>query len=641
MSKITRTEGLVLLILALGTVCLFNCMTTRANGEGPIVISVIINGVDVSRDPHTIVEARLRTSVTVNVTWSMLYTPGIQYGWMQVSLYNNASKIQNSTRFTDRGTKINQIWACSLIPGEWTLVNNKEYGRVEVTLLKFDGIEIFSNTTRYTIKILPEQVNLSLSSYNFKNDSNGRMKHLNASYYVTSKQDPSFHHPNLQFSCTIFDETDTPVQKADIYVNSLGFLNVIIDREYLIFMEEQTMKITNKATTLIEPISIETNMGSIVNRTDFLLYYRNLTEIHDDEDVSVVLNLEAATSTNRTGGITYPLYYEWTASNGTEPPFQNGTSYAYLGVIMSINLDPSLTPIIEQLSVDIWFEGNFILKSKQISLRLRDQVFREEIDINLMNQATLKTDGIGDLCFQLKGKQTAIPVSSHPVSIDIVNETAGEPLSSLMFQTNVNGCTTISLSEIEIQDLEHIKIQVHAFSNLTFKESIRTFHMGEIFIRVPPILRLNNKSMSFTLCSNCKNIISMSVLADRNDSYFSGRLTKLVFFDEVRVVILECSALVGHNGAIECALPVQVLRAGQTVFVSVMLKATLTSQELSSIVQFQVVAIIDSGNTATTIAVASAVFLLAAVIGVMITIRCVKTARHNFLSKDQFTIIVA
>jgi hypothetical protein len=621
--------------------CLFNGMTKRVSGEYQSLVSVIINDVDVTKDPHPVVEARLRTSLKVNVSWDMWYNPVGQYGWMQVSLYNNATWLHNSTQYTENGYNNNRVWDCSLVSDEWTLANNKEYGRVAVTLLRYDGIEIESNTTWYTIRVLPEQVNLSLPSYTFKNDSNGRMDHLNASYFVTSSQDPSFHHPGLGFSCEIFDGANVLLQMADFYVNPLGYLDVVIEREYLVFVEGQTMKIKNHATTLIEPITIETDMGAIVNRTDFLLYYRNLTEAYEGGNASVIVNLEAGTSINRTGVIGLPLYFEWIVSNGTGPPLQSGSSSAPLGTVMSVFLDPRFTPIIEQLTVDLWFEGNFVFKSKQVSLQLRDQVLREEIDICFMNQALLIAEGIGDLCFHLKGMQSGIPVSYHLVRIVVLNETSGESTSSMVCTTDGNGSTTISLMDGAIRDLEHVHVLVQAFANLVLKESIRTFHMGDIFTRMRPTLRLNNATMGLTLDSSSENMISMSVLADGDVGFFSGRLAKLVFFDEKHVAILECYTPVGQDGLIACILPVHIMRAGQTIRVSVKIDATLKSQELSSIVQFHVVAIIDSAGTATMLAWTSTVFILAAIFGVLITLWCVKKARYKFLSKDQFTITIA
>ncbi len=617
--------------------CLFNGMIGTARGAYQSLISVAINDVEVTNDPHPVVEARLRTSLEVNVTWTMMYPDG-QYGWMKVSLYNNVSLLRNSTLFTDRGIDLNRIWVCSLVPNEWTLENYKEYGRVEVTL--FLSEELISTSTSYTIRVIPEQVNLTFPSYTFKNDSNGRMDHLNASYFVTSYQDPSFHHPDLGFSCEIFDGANTLLQMADFYVNPLGHLDVIIDREYLIFMEGHTMKIKNHVTTLIEPITIETDMGSIVNRTDFLLYYRNLTEDYDGGNVSVIVNLETGALINRTGIFGLPLYFEWTVSNMTGQPLWNGNSTAPLGAVMSIRLEPIFIPIIEQLTVDLWFEGNFIFKSKNISLQLHDQVLREEVDICLTNQALLLAEGMGDLCFHLEGKESGVPVSYHLVRIVVVNETSGESTSSVVCTTSGNGNTTISLSDGVIRDLEHVSVLVQAFANLSFKESIQAFRMGDIFPRMRPTLRLNNASTGITLDVSSKNILSMSVLADEDVEFFSGRQIRLVFFDENNDMILDCSTPVGKCGLIACVLPVHILRAGQTLHVSVKIDATLKSQELSSIVWFHVAAIIDSASTTTIQAWTSAAFILAAIFGVIITVWCVKTARYKFLSKDQFTITI-
>jgi hypothetical protein len=467
------------------------------------------------------------------------------------------------------------------------------------------------------------------------------MDHLNASYYLRSIQDPSFHHTNLHFSCEIFDNANTLLHKADFSVNNLGFLNVILDREYLISLEEQTMVIKNHVTTLIEPITIETEMGSIVNRTDFLLYYKNLTQINNEAGVSVAVNLEAGTFLYGLDTIAPPLYFEWMVSNVTRNPLQNGSGSVGLRKPISIFLDPRFTPVIEELTIDLWFEGNFIFKSKQISLHLRDQVLREVLDLSLTNYAALMNCGMGDLCFQLREMHTGNPVPYHPVKIVTMIESVEEPLSTLICTTDENGSTKLSLSEGAIRDLEHVLIKIQAFANLTFKELIQTFRIGEIFTRLRPSLRFNNVTDGLTLYTGLKNEISMSVLFNGDIAYLSGRRARLLFFDEQNAALFELNTPVRNDGLVVCDLPVHLLRAGQTIRVSVTIGATLVSQELSANVWYHVVAVIDSASNTAVLVLTSSICIVAAIFGLIITITCVKKARYNFLSKDQFSIKLA
>nr|MDO8118477.1 hypothetical protein [Candidatus Sigynarchaeota archaeon] len=643
MSKITRTEGLVLLILALGTACLFNSMARRASGLEASLVSVMINGQDLTSHPGAIVEARLRTSLEINVTWKMLYDlNATQTGWMQISLYNNASLVRSSALFTESGSNNNRVWFCPLVPEEWTLANYREYGRVEVALKIVDnGILGVNQLSNFTIRVLPEQVNVSLSSYTFKNESNGRMDHLNASYHVTSVQDPSFHHPNLCFSCEIFDVANSRLHEADFHVDTRGFLDVIIEDEYLIFLEGERIRVTNHATTLIEPITIETNMEAIVNRTDFLLYYHNLTETYDGNAVSIGVNLDVGMSANWSSVLDFPLYYEWTVSNTTGTRLQNGSAFAFLGAPISIGLDASFTPIIEYLFLDLWFEGNFFFKSKQVSISLGDQVIRKEIDIYLANQGELIEAGIGDIRFQLNVKQAMTPVPYHPARIEIVNETTGGSLSVLVCITDENGCATMPLSGGMLRDLEHVQVVVKALANLTFKESTKAFSLANFFTRMTPSLRLNNVSSGLILHTNVENEISMSILVDGDVEFFSGRLAELEFFTGDRGVIQEYLSIIRSGGIVTCPIPAHALQAGMTVYVHVVIDATLVSQELSATVSFRVVAIVDGTGNVTMQAWMAIIFLLGAVFGVILSIKCVKRIRQGFLSKDQFTITLA
>ncbi len=166
MSKFTRTEGLVLLILALGTVCFFNGTTRQASGAEAFVLSVVINGQDLTSQPSTIVEARLRTSLEINVTWRMWYdNESDNYGWMNISLYNSTSIVRESAQFKEIGLKNNRVWNCPLVPEEWTLAKSKEYGRVEVVIFVYDGVEGTFHTKNYTILILPEWVGGSSNTF--------------------------------------------------------------------------------------------------------------------------------------------------------------------------------------------------------------------------------------------------------------------------------------------------------------------------------------------------------------------------------------------------------------------------------------------------------------------------------------------
>ncbi|MEX2682892.1 MAG: hypothetical protein Q6373_014980 [Candidatus Sigynarchaeota archaeon] len=618
-------------------------MTRQASGENVSLISVAINGQVLTSHPDTIIEARLRTSLEINVTWTMLYDPNAtQSGWMQISLYNNASLVRSSALFTESGSNISRTWSCPLVPGEWTLPSYKEYGRVEVALkIIEDGILCDRVLRNFTILVKPEQLNVSLSSYTFKNASNGRMDHLNASYRVTSIQDPSFHHPGLRFSCEIFDVANSLLHETDFYVDASGFLDVIIDNDYLILLEGKRFLIKNHPTTLIEPITIETSLATIVNRTDVLLYYRNLTEIHEGNAVFINVNIDVGMSPDWNGVLVFPLYYEWTVSTATRTRLQNGSAFALLGTLMSIGLDASLTPIIEDLFLDIWFEGNFFFKSKQISISLGDQVIRKEIDIYLANLGELIENGAGDIRFQFNVKQTTTPIAYHPVGINIINVTSGGSLSLLTSITDGFGRATMSLSKDMIRDLENVQVVITAVANLTFKESTKTFSMVDFFTRMTPSIRLNNVSSGLTLYTNVDNEISMSILVDGDVDFFSGRQAKLVFFTKDQGVIQENTCFIKSGGLITCRIPVHAMQAGMTVHVGVVIDATMVSQELSAMVSFRVRAIVDGTSNTAMQAWMTIIFLIAAVFGVMAGIKGVKRFHHRFLSKEQFTITVA
>lgn len=641
MSKITRTEGMVLLILALGTVCFLDGLATRGSGADNSLISVVINGTDVSHDPPCTIVERLRATISVNVTWTMLYNPDYQLGWMQIALYNNASKIQASIQFTDRGINRNRVWVFSLLPEEWTLANKMEYGRVEVTLEKFDGIQTFTNTTRYPIQVLPEQVNVSLVSYSFNNDTLGRMDFLNASYHVQSVQDPSFHHPNLQFSCQILNATRSIVFASEFSVNEFGSLDVIIGKGPLISLEAQSMVIKNVFTTRMEPVVIETSMDLIVNRTDFLLYYRNMTENLMSTGVSVTLNFETGTLIPGLEAISPPLYYEWSVVNGSGYIFQQGSGSEAICRSMAIRLDASLTPFMEQLSVVLWFEGNFIFKSKQVSLRLQDQLLRSEMEMELVNHAYLLARGMGNLSILVKDGQAGTPIPLHPVDVWTLIDSVEDPQSSFSCLTDENGLLSIPLSDAAILGLEKVRIIVTAHANIGFKEYTKIFQLNSLFPRVQPSLRLNNNTGSLVLHVHQKNQLSMSILVDGNVSLFSGRSASVKFLDERALVLQEVTVIVGIDGQFACILPVDLFDAGQKVWMHVRIGATLVNQELSESVMLRAVAVIDSALEASKMALNASIIIIVAMFGVIVAGMYVKRKRYTFLSKHKFTIKLA
>lgn len=560
---------------------------------------------------------------------------------MQISLYNSASLVRNSSQFTENGEHNNQVWCCPLAPEEWTLSNNWECGRIEVALYRYDGNNLYTEEWNCSILVLPEQLDVTLSSYTFKNETDGRMDHLNASYRVTSVQDPSFHHPGLCFSCEIFDGANVLLYGTDFNVSAGGFLDLIIDKEHLELLEGQKLLVKTQPTTLIEPVTIETDMIDIVDRTDFLLYYRNLTESYDGGAVSIWINFELGNNANWSGALEFPLYYEWTVSNTTGAPFQNGSAFVQLGEPLPIELEAGLTPLLEHLILDLRFEGNFFFKPKHISLALYDQVTRKEVSIELANLGEILATGVGDLLFQLKEGQANSPVTHHPVKFLLANETTGGQLSAMTCTSDGNGCAPVTLSEGMLRDLEHVSVAVQSLANLSLKESVRVFLLRDYFQRMSPSLRVNNASFGLTLISNKMNVLSMSVLVDGDFGLFMDKTAMITFFNDEGAVIQQGIQLVGQGGSISCAIPVHALREGMVVRVSVVVEATLVSKQLTAEVSFHVEAMLDPEGTAKIQAWTVTTVLLVSVIGAMISIKCVKRVRQGLLSKDQFTITVA
>jgi hypothetical protein len=248
---------------------------------------------------------------------------------------------------------------------------------------------------------------------------------------------------------------------------------------------------------------------------------------------------------------------------------------------------------------------------------------------------------MGELSFQLVENQSWYPVPSHPLEIITRFDLDGETLSSSRCITDENGRVNVSLSDAAIRDLERVLVYIKASASINFKESTQMFYMRDIFSRVHPSLTFNNRTSSLTLRADIKNTLLMSILADGGNSIFSGRNVHVQFFDGGDASLMEVTATVGNDGLIACVIPVQLLRAGQVVQVVVAIKATLVNYEARAMAFFHVVSIMDPAAETTSFMVTLTTIIAGSIAGLVITIKCVKRARYNFLSKDQFTIKLA
>ncbi|HME51247.1 MAG TPA: hypothetical protein VKM55_03460 [Candidatus Lokiarchaeia archaeon] len=638
MSQITWKKRLVLLILFIGSFLVFNNYTGKVSGYNYSLVSVQINGKNALGNPNLLTQARLQSELIVNATWCLYYNPAIERCSVKFQLFNNKSLICNSTQYSDIGSNINHLWMIPLLPQNWSLVGGQEYGQILISFDLFDGLTAMTKSYVFPVLVLPEEINCTLSSTCLENDTSGRMKQLDLLYQVKSIQNPLCIHSGLGFSCNILNVNNDTIGTQDFFVNNNGFLNVTISTQYLIYLENNSFVLNSFASTKFLPVVITGRLSGLIHRSDIILYFQNITEITQGGYSSISLNFEANATQNNPELENNTLYFTWKLLNESSSMVDSGSIFTNLFRMFTITIKSIFITDLENLSLSLWFEGNFLFKEKSVELFLANLCSRENIDISLINIQELQRDGYGNLIFRLNCAQDSHYLSNHQIEFKLLNIVNNGTEIDIIKETDSEGCFNITLTQQILRDLESYEVVVRSIASLEFKENNTSFLLKNLFSRVQPEILMENTS-TVSLFSGARNKLEFKLNASNfNENILDGTLISLSTLDETNHVIDQQYVHVDSNGLIDYILPVHYLVAGQDIFINISMNATFITKELAFIEKIQIQAInMENGHSpAQSYTISLSIFLPGTCILAILFV--FKRHKKQFLSKKAFKI---
>lgn len=641
MSKTTWNERLVILILSLGTLLAFNGIMGKVTGYDFSLISVRINGLDALGDPDFLLQTRLRTEITIDVTWSMYYEAPLQQGRVYFSLYNSVTSIENSTVFTDCGSAIHHMWTFSLLPQEWDMNGRREYGKIVIFLEKFDGVACFSEHYDFPILVFPEEVSCVYMTKYFKNDTGGRMDHLKLTYFVTSMQNSSYHHPGLGFKCEIFNNRNETLDVHDFYVNIDGFLELIIEKELLIYLENNSIKLQNHQSTQLEPVLIERSLDEIISRTDMIVYYKNITENSSNGTSTFVLSFDTSIVGNISSAIGQDLYLDWKLVDSSEREVDSGNFYIRLESVFVLTVNSDFTRNAEVLKFCVWIEGNFFLKSKKFDVILDSLLDRDDVDVDYLGLQEFQGNVCGILSFIIKNTRTSTPLNHHDAKVTIYHCGNASIFQEFLRITDGDGQFNITISQEALELLEFLRIEIQSISTLRFKECTLSLLFSDLCTRVQPEIGICNETTGLVLEKNERNTIRMNIFVNGSgDANFSECVARIFLLDEKNRSLYDEFTRVDQNGNLEFELPVDLLHEKQRLTIHVIMNSTFKSKPLAFSAPLYILKINDYRAPFMSPLVVIFTSITFIGIGFLIFLIIIKKHKKSFLTKNKFTISI-
>lgn len=641
MSRTCLTKRAILLLLFVGMILITSGVARTASGITHSLISVRINGIDAVESPHPLVQARLRSELVIDVAWQMYYNPGGEQGSVQFFLFNNVSSIQNSTVFTDIGPRIDRSWNATLVPQEWTMNGRREYGKIVILFTMFDGFTFMTDFHEFAILVLPEELDCAFSSLSLENDSYGRMNRVNASFAISSIQDPSYIYSGLGFTCEILDSARSIIGTRDFFVNDEGFLPVIIEKTFLIYLENNSFKLRNHDSDCLEPVTIERNLGELIHRTDLGLYFLGMTEIEPPGNTSLPLTFESRISSNGTNVSMSSLYFTWQLENGSWGSIDNGSIVAMARTNFTIVINAEFVKDLENLAITIWFEGNFMLRSNFSEYWLADNFHRDAMAVTFTNYASLRSSGTGSFRFQLENQSSLEPVIGHRIDIEV--SCTGN--SILLFKTSrlsdEHGCTDLAMTREMLDRLDILRVLVRSIADSKLKEATLNLNLCELFPRVQPVAIVRNDTSMLSLEIGTTNTIAFEVTINGSDGTVRhGTMISISLVDASNRVLENVSVPVDENGLIEFILPVDRLQAKQRLTIIMVMNATLQYRPLMFTTRIFISTVTDPAAILANAAI-TACTSISLVGASLITLLLVsKRFKKSNLTKKDFTVSV-
>jgi len=594
-----------------------------------------------SGNPPPVVTARLRSRVTVNATWYMYYEAPIQMGQVQFTLYNSVSKIDSSPLYQETGPAINHVWSFYLDPGEWSMQGRREQGKVVIILAKFDGVSYAEDRHEYPIMVYPEELSCAFTSLYLGNDSTGRMDCLNATYLVTSVQDPTFHHAGLGFTRTITNDRDEVLAQDDLFVNSGGVLDVYIEKSFLIYLENFSFTLQNHDSLRLELVFIEQPLAGLINRTGLLVACTNITEAVGDNGTALDAHFEIHARWNATCEANRSLYATWqlVLSNGTV--LDQGFQFVSLGTGFTITIEPSQVQFLESLTLDAWIEGTYEYTSASCTVDIASKIDRDAIRIEQAGYLDDHETGQGIMSFLLIQEVNSSAIPMHQARVQVAYRANDSVVLDSWEVSDGNGTVKAILSQAILDQLESFVLMIQAIPDLHFTGATMTAILADEFHRDEPVIAPRNDTTALVLEKGKINTIELAITINGSSAAILSRFpATIVIVNASDNPIYHETAIIDPRGIVVLELPVDLLPARQWLTFLVSLNATFEHKPARFSTPMLISRIIDPQAILARQVITIFSIVAVAGIGSLLTMIVWKKVKKPLLSKKDFTISV-
>ncbi len=491
---------------------------------------VHINGQQVHPAESPVVSARLGSTLIVNACWFLLYDPYNENCCVQFELYNNVSLIEKSPRYFDNNKTSTIAWSVPLLPSDWSLNGRQEYGRVSVIMQSFSsGI---TDSKKFTIIVLPEQLECAYSSRVLKNDSDGRMYFMNVSFHVGSLQDPSRAVNDVAFTFELCDLSGLVFHSWIMSTDAYGNLHLVLTRDVLFELERYKIRGVHAQTNKDEYTSIELRLDELLQRECMTCTPAGVTRIDGDPLFAATVSFSLDTDAVIFDEAYRDVYYRWNVSDGLSQLLDQGYGFATVDTVFSFKIKNDVLPTLEALSLNIMIEGNFLLQGIYFRAFLGNLFCRDIISLEITNIEKIQNGNANSIQLRVLNASSAGVVAFKPFTVTWIKTTNTSCFSNAVCSSNNDGFVCLVPEQHVLDEIEIYSISVDAESTVDFLSVHEVFMLDSLFSR-------NTLDLE---CYTARKNVSLSIENDYTfqcnfipDVYsfvnFSGALVNIDFLD--------------------------------------------------------------------------------------------------------------
>ena len=553
--SLNNAKAYQIVILFLFAIISFNLIPVNIRATSSFtLISLEINGDSIDVDYEGEIEARLRTNLTINATWNVETPP--QYHHVRFLLWNNETLLYKSEEFTEEGYHINRFWSVTLDPKDWDLNQSFELGRIIIEYIEYDGEP---DMEEYYLRILPEQLNCSLTSKNLHNKTIYRMDYANLFFKISSIQDPSFLYDQFPVIFNIQNANQTVFQEE--LVTDKGNFSIIINNTILMNLEEYNILIQNYPDNKIENLYCVINLSDIFNRTKIEVIIDSIS-YYEDQNQEVLAEIQLGFNLiyyeENIGQ--FPAYYNLSFFNESFETVIEDSGFIYLNEILNLSINTSYIYELESLKYHLFFEGNFFVKPCSLYFNLSEIIFRDDVKIEFINYDELIHENCGDLIFYVSKLATNEPIINHPIIFTIGNINSNEIFYQDNNVTTNNGNVLFSIAQYILDDLERFFIKIESIPTLEYRNGSYFERMDDLFQRHNAEISL--QSVDFPIKINANDFFHLNgTLSIENavEYNYSNLKLNIHFLDEYGTILLEEILDLEFNGYFSLEIPSHLL----------------------------------------------------------------------------------